>query len=223
MKVLNDLARASGRRIKRLRYRTLIFASMAIVVGFIAGMNATNIDVLAQSNDKNISLGPRSFIKPQIKIKEGRVGDKSRKFDENFKEDSDWLQHMSFQIENVSDKPMVYLRINVLFPETRASGDLMAYPITFGQRPGSKLQKGDPWLFLPKDTLDVSLASKHNEISRFVSERHSIESMNRIQLEVSFIVFEDGTAWSVGAFMRQDPNKPGRYIPNGTSHPEGKP
>jgi len=69
------------------------------------------------------------------------------------------------------------------------------------------------FLLMPKEALDISLASEYAKISNFVGNRHSISSINRIELEISFIVFEDGTAWSVGDFMRQDPNNPDRYIP----------
>lgn len=227
MKILNNLAHASGRRIMRLKsskpYRKLIFASMAIVIGFIVGMKTMNPEVFAQTNEKNISLGTPSFSEPQVKIKEVKVGEKSRKFDENFKEDSDWLGNTLFQVENVSSKPIIYLRVNIWFPETEASGPVMVYPITFGQRPGSKLQKGDPLLFMPKETLDVSLAAKYDEISRFLIERRSIESIQKIRLEVSFIVFDDSTAWSVGTFMTRDPDNSDRYIPVQASLPERKP
>jgi hypothetical protein len=43
--------------------------------------------------------------------------------------------------------------------------------------------------------------------------------MNKIQLEVSYIAFDDGSAWSVGTFMVPDPNDPGRYIDVGISPP----
>lgn len=240
MKVLNDIARASGRRIKYLRspklYMKLIFASMAIAAGFITGMKATSIDVFAQSDDKNISIFPsRDFLEPQIKIKEVRVGETVRKirevregqalktFGENFKEDSDWLSRTSFQIENVSGKPIVYLKINVLFPETRAFGPMFSYGVIFGRRPGFELQNADPLLFMPNETMDVSLATEYTRMSNFVGQRHSIQSINRIDLEVAFIVFEDGLAWSVGTFMRQDPNNPDHYILVEVSPPEDKP
>jgi len=213
-------------RLRKLNRKPL-FALLTIVVELFAWMIGTNSTIFAQSSNKSIGIFPsKTFSTPQIKIEEIRVGETVRKirevqegdalrtFEENFKEDFDWLSRASFQIENVSGKPIVYLRINVLFPETRASGNLMVYPVTFGRRPGSKLPTTNSlFLLMPKEALDISLASEYAKISNFVGNRHSISSINRIELEISFIVFEDGTAWSVGDFMRQDPNNPDRYIP----------
>lgn len=218
MRVLKDIARATGRSVKRLSLRKVtrksILATAVIIAGFFVGTKVTNIDVFAQSDDKSIGLLPLdSFSKPQIKIKEVRVGGNAKKFDENFRENSDWLSRTSFQIENVSGKSIVYLRINVWFPETTTSGPVMIYPLTFGQRPGSKFQNTDSFLLTSGDTVDIPLSPKYSDISRFVGHRHLIGTIHKIQFQVSFIVFDDGTAWSVGTFMLQDPNDPNRYIP----------
>jgi len=190
-----------------------------------AGSKVINRDVYAQTNDKIISLGPKSFLKPQIKIKQVRVGavvrniqevhegDALRSLDESFKENSDWLGRTSFQIENVSEKAIVNLTVNIWFPETRATGNVMVYPISFGNRPGSKFQIAAPFLLKPGEKLEVSLSEKYADIARFVGQRGSIDSINQIQLQVSFIAFDDGTAWNAGTLMIPDPNNPDRYIP----------
>jgi len=88
------------------------------------------------------------------------------------------------------------------------------YTVTFGRRPGSKMKTSNSLLlFKPKESMNVDLAREYDEMSHFLSERHLIESINEIKLEVGFIVFEDGTASSLGTPMRQDPDNPDRYIP----------
>jgi hypothetical protein len=218
MRRLTNMIRAVGRVAAHLSsrqpYKTVLMACLAIFVGFCIGLSALNSEIFAHSNEKNISLGPRSLLKPQIEILEAQVGGKSKIFDEDFEEDSDWLRRTSIEIKNVSAKPVVFLRINVWFPETTSSGPIMVYPLAFGQRPKSKLHThAPPLMFMPDETIKISLESKYDEISRFVGERHLIESLKRIRLEVSFIVFDDETAWSVGTFMTQDPQNPELYVP----------
>jgi hypothetical protein len=109
---------------------------------------------------------------------------------------------------------IVYLRVNVNFPETRATGNLMSYGVSFGQRPGSKLKQTNPPILLKKgETLDVFLEKEKEKIYKFINERQPIESIKKVELEISFIIFEDKTAWSVGTFKRQDPENSDRYNP----------
>jgi len=226
MNVLNSLARSGGRKVKHFKswkfYKELIFASFAIVAGFIIGMNAINMVVFAQSNDKTIALTYAS--NPQVIFPKLRVGENSIKLDEKFSESADWISRTSFQVENTSDHPIVYLAIDVLFPETRASGPVMAYPFTFGRRPNSKLrQKNEPFLLMPGEKLDISLASKYADIARFLEERHGIESINKVELSVDFLIFDDGVGWNAGNFKVQDPNDPDRYNDVGKIRPRVKP
>ena len=206
--------------------RNSAFRTVVTIIGVTASILLISIFVTGQSADKTVSFQPsKTFMAPQISTTEVRVGDDVRKVRvtrngdafftaaEDFKEEPDWLSRTSFQLENVSDKPIVYLTINLRFPETTVSGPIMLYPITFGRRPGSNTQNLEPFLLKPRETLDLPLGPKYSDITRFVGHRHSIEFINQIQLEVGFIVFADGTAWTAGSFLRQDPNNPNRYIP----------
>lgn len=187
---------------------------IAAILGYLIGLGVENsiINIQAQSEQKTIKLA--RTINPQLKITEVKVGQKDRKFNESFDAEAEWVKNLSFKLENISGKPIVFLKVNVNFPETRASGNLMSYPISFGQRPGSKLKPNKPSMLLKTgETLEVSLDKEKDKIYKFVNERQPIESIQKIELEISFIVFEDKTAWSVGSFMRQDPNNPDRYDP----------
>jgi hypothetical protein len=213
----NILARTVGRSINICRslwpLKILVVAFLTTALGFVAGLRIIEIDILAQIRDKRIRNNPTSIIKPLVQIKEPRVKTELRKFDEGFSADSDWLRHTTFRLENVSGKTIVYMIIEIAFPESSKGEGRMMYPLTLGIRPGSKLQKGDSLLFLPGESMDIELATKHADISRYLSERRSIESVSEIQVEVSFLVFDDGTAWKFGTPMVQDPKKPSRYIP----------
>jgi hypothetical protein len=130
-----------------------------------------------------------------------------------FDADDDWLSTILLKIKNISDKPIVYLAINVNFPETRATGSMMSYPVEFGQQPGSKFPaKRDPILMLPGDTLDIPLDKHYSRIKSFVEYRSRITDIRKLELEIGFVIFADRTAWAAGDFLRQDPNDPDHYI-----------
>jgi hypothetical protein len=90
----------------------------------------------------------------------------------------------------------------------------MSYGVAFGQRPGSKLKQSNTRLLLePGETLEVLLEKEKDAIYKFINERQPVESIKKIELEISFIIFDDKSAWSAGSFMRQDPENPDRYNP----------
>jgi hypothetical protein len=175
-------------------------------------LNINNLVVKAQDNEKTISLAYAG--KPILEFSELKTGQKSRKFGESFSEDDDWLKKLSFKLKNISDKPIVYLSVNVNFPETRLTGNLMSYPVSFGQRPDSKYkQHNKAMTLIHGETLEVSLDKEKDRIYKYLSERQPIELIQKVELEVYFVIFEDKTAWVAGAFQRQDPNNPDRYVP----------
>ena len=69
------------------------------------------------------------------------------------------------------------------------------------------------------ETLEVSLEKEKDRIYKFVNARQPIVSIQKVELEIGFIIFEDKTAWTAGTFLRQDPNNPDRYNPIETEPP----
>ncbi len=197
----------------------LEFVTLSVVLCSLIGLNIKNsiIKVQAQSEKKTIKLA--RTINPQLKITEVKVGQQERKFNESFDAESDWVKHLSLNLENISGKPIVYLTVNVNFPETRLTGNMMSYPMTFGQRPGSKIKNREPMVLKPDETLQVSLEKEKEKIYKFINGRQPIELIQTVELEIGFIVFEDKTAWAAGTFLRQDTNNPDRYIPAESEQP----
>jgi hypothetical protein len=133
-----------------------------------------------------------------------------------FDADDDWLNTVFLRIENSSEKSIVYLEINFNFPETRSTGSMMSYRISFGLRPGSKFpQKHDPIFMLPGDTLEIPLDKHYTDLKSFIERRHRIRDIHKLELEIGFVIFADKTCWAAGNFCRQDPNDPDHFINTG--------
>jgi hypothetical protein len=157
---------------------------------------------------------------PVVEVAEIRVSQKAVVPGQAFDGDDDWLSTVFLKAKNVSGKPIVYLAINVNFPETRASGGMMSYPVVFGQMPGSRFpQTHDPLFMLPHDSLEIPLDKHYTKIKSFVERRNPIKNIHKLELEIGFVVFADKTAWMAGDFLRQDPNDPDHYINVGSQPP----
>ena len=192
----------------------LAFITGAVILGSLIGlgMKVSLFDAYAQNDKKNVKLA--RTVKPQVKFNDLKVAQKSLKLDEDFDAEADWVKSLSFKLENVSGKRIVFLTANVNFPETRLTGELMSYQISFGQRPGLEpINDNPPISFMPDETLEISLDKEKDRIYKFVNERQPIEKIQKVELEIGFIIFEDRTAWSAGSFMRQDRNNPRIYNP----------
>ena len=158
---------------------------------------------------------------PQIRVTKIRIGEQLRQFDEEFDESDDWLSKMSLEIENISKKPIAYLQLNLNFPETRSSGNMMSYPVDFGLRPGSRfISSNKPLNFLPGEKLSFTLEEKYQRLLRFVETRHPMNEIKQLQVEIGFIIFNDRTAWAAGEFLRQDINNPDYYVNIGAKPPQ---
>jgi hypothetical protein len=194
-------------------WRSLV--TTAAVLGCLIGLggNSPFFNAQAQTSKKSIKLAPT--LKSPLKLSELKVAGREIKFGEDFEAETDWIKNLSFKLENISGKRIVFLSVNVNFPETRLTGNMMSYAVTFGQRPGLPLPTipNEPLLLLPNETINVSLDREKERLSKFVGERQSIETIQKIELEFSTVIFDDKTAWMAGSFMQQDPNNPRRYNP----------
>jgi hypothetical protein len=210
------LGKRSGsvRRISRFQLlKRLGGALLILAIGFISGTGVSHGYLFAQTSDKRIET-PKSLLKPLVKIKEARIGNQLVAFNEGFAADPDWLSHTTVKIENVSGKSIVYLTLNLDFPESAATGYPMVFPFHLGKRPGATVQTSDAALdFTPGQILDIDLSSKYTLIENFLAKRQPIDSFHKMVIQIGFIVFDDGTAWQFGSFMKPDPQDPSRYIP----------
>jgi hypothetical protein len=159
---------------------------------------------------------------PQVKINQVKTGDQVRKFKESFDGPEDWLRTLTFTVENTSTQPIVYLQINLNFPDTSVSGSMMSYSVVRGLKPKLDASGLRPaFKLMPGETAEISVGDEYEQLAKFIAYRHQMYQINQVEIVVQFIVFANGIAWSVGDFMKQDPNNPRRYLPAGRTMPGG--
>ena len=159
---------------------------------------------------------------PIVRVTKLKVGPNVRQFKDEFDESDDWLKRFGLEIESMATKPITYLEVNLNFPETKSSGPMMSYPVAVGINPDSRVSAPakKPLHLMPGETLAIGLDDDYDKLERFIRFRHSMNQIRKAQVEVGFLVFDDGTAWIAGDFYRPDPNKPGRYINVGRRPPK---
>jgi len=147
----------------------------------------------------------------EIKVSQKPI-EPGKAFDDD---DDDWVGKIFLKVKNISNKPILYLAITINFPETRATGAMMSYPIALGQQPGSRFpQPHDPIFLLPGESLEIPVTQNLAQIKSFVEKGGMpFRNIGKVELEIGFVIFADKTAWSAGGFKRQDPNNPDRYLP----------
>jgi hypothetical protein len=65
-----------------------------------------------------------------------KVKDRPITFEEDFEEDADWLKNLKLTVTNTSKKSIAYIRVDLIFPETRSTGNPLLHQIFLGRREG---------------------------------------------------------------------------------------
>ena len=171
--------------IRSFRFRRIFFflASLLVICGTasVAGWSL-NLS-LGQSRGK--AIGKTFTRNSVVEFEEIKASGKPLKFDERFDGSDDWIPTIGFKAKNISNRPIVYLAVNINFPETRAVvGAMMSYAIEFGQKPGSALpSRGEPMVLLPNDTVEINLQDHYPRIKAFIERRLTLKDIHQVDLK----------------------------------------
>jgi hypothetical protein len=169
----------------------------------------------AQGNSKTVVREHPAPREP-AEITPPKLNGRATAFGEAFQGDSDWISKLTFKLKNRSKTPITYARIDITFPETAASGPKMLHQIFIGQRPDNPSTLDNPPLYLmPKESIDISLASQVGKIERLVKSRHpSLDAVSKIAVGLGEVMFADGTLYSGGAHFKRnpDPASPRKWV-----------
>lgn len=152
---------------------------------------------------------PNQPIEINVEIK-GKVAQLNEKIDED---EDDWLDNLSITVKNISDKTITYVRINLDFPETKKTGNMMRFPLSYGQNLRAPIVSGQPEALLPGHDATVVLSGQvFTDLQMFIEKRHPLKALKKVTIHINEVSFDDGTIWSGGSFFRVDPNDPRKYI-----------
>lgn len=200
----------------KLSNRIAFFAIALLMIPFFFISRNVIASFKSAQTDKEKVIKQLSWRDEPIELTGLKVNQKEVELNKSFSDDNDdWLKDLTIKFKNKHDKAVIYIRVGLDFPETKATGNEMSYPLTYGIEPREFARNP-----LVKErvgsgqTVELKLTEKKFEgLKSFIERRHLLSTLNKVNLRIGFILFEDGTAWSGGSFMRQDPANPNSYIP----------
>ena len=182
--------------------KVLTFVTVVMVAGLVLVVRGSS----AQQPQERL-LEKQVHEKEPLRIKaiKGKKGDIL--ISKKFLDDSDWLKGLSFRLENISDKNIVFVQLEVEFPR---SDDVP--PLVFTLQYGAGLLPNDPSTANPiKPGEDVVLSFSDEDyggLQHLLGEMKYPKSIGRAILNLHMVIFDDGIMWNAGRLMKRDPNNP---------------
>ncbi|MBI1762451.1 MAG: hypothetical protein HYR56_13545 [Acidobacteria bacterium] len=181
--------------------------------------------ILAKANQDNPEKAPERRIILQHspkKIPELRMV-RSEKID-----GEDWLDKFEVEYKNFSDKPIYYICIYIILPETEPYGGASGFRLEFGDREFSNpsvyatqddlcLKPGESHVFkIPKNQI-----KNHKEaLAKWTGKEGFSPTITKVEIDLYHISFGDGTWYSAGHFFTR---KTGNIPENKLQRSRGRP
>jgi hypothetical protein len=224
MKLFNNSIHYKHSLVKPLRfYLGIIVMSLGLLtIGFFPSKSRPVIGNSIQTQNSPAQLRPshtkylgkyRFYPNEPVSITNINIKGNPVNINSHVSASHDWLKNLSFDIQNISNKPIIYISLQVLFPQTKTNGPILAYPMHLGERPRSPDQFPRQALLMPNETVKMSINDDaYTKLKNFVETRTPIENISDVQIDVDFVAFDDDTAWATGAFMHRKPGDMTKWV-----------
>jgi hypothetical protein len=136
-------------------------------------------------------------------------------FSQKFAEGDDWLNGLSITVKNVSDKPINFVELELVFPRPEGSPEPESVNrMLYGEYPAApgeeQVRHPNEPPILPGKTADLVL-SDYDGLQEFLRQTNYPAGIREVQVGLGDIVFGDGTKWGAGGLFRRDPDRPERW------------
>jgi hypothetical protein len=196
----------------RRRTVLLIALNIAFPILYVTAVSSTALGMLAQQHQKKVEKH-KTYLKLPLEVSEGKIGDKPIALGEPFDGDVDWLKGLKVKVKNKSEKTISWASILFTFPETRLTGPIMIEFLYIGRR--SDMKTPNPPLELkPSEEIELSLESHFDSIKGLIQSRGRLDEVNNVDIEVSEVMFSDGTLYSGDNIWKPNPdsNSPHKWL-----------
>lgn len=192
--------------------RCLSFLALAAAIAItISGSNSPAAGVAAQGRERIIVR--KDDFKPPVKFKAVRARGEPVKTGEKFLGGDDWLEGLTASIVNETDKPILHVRVEVHFLRPEGQPHMPPYvyvhyldygidPLLF--KPEQEYKANVPPV-PPSGEIDIILsAENYSDIKTTLTELGYPSGLEGIEMRISGLVFNDGTAWLSGDYYERD-------------------
>jgi hypothetical protein len=183
---------------------------------FALGVQAQNgaLPLPAQSAR---TLHKKFLPKEPVEIVGVKTAGQAVKFGGAFKASEDWLKGLTLNLKNISDKPIVYIAVDVRVDGTVMPRRRSAVTMAYGQRPpGPAGTPGSPAQssIAPGESVEIVLTDAlYDDLRTLVQQDGSdiSRALDKAELKINFVIFGDDSAWGNGHKLRRDPNNPTKW------------
>jgi hypothetical protein len=206
--------------IPRLRYFATGF--LALILGMLIAVST--LAWFPSQTPKKIFTRPRLMVPEIVQVFRIENNNRKVKFDAGMDAGDEWLNGTSFSIKNYSGKTIIYIELDLTFPETKSdSRPTKRFPLYLGRMPGVESEaetRRDLIAIPPEGEATLTLDEREYErLKRFIEAAQPISSINKVSVRPYFVIFDDGFAWGQGEYYRRDPDDPKKYKPIGLQLP----
>ena len=166
----------------------------------------------APADDKKKQVSQIYMFNPVVKITNVKTGGRTYAFDERFLAAGDWLADMRLTVQNISGKTIKAVLLGLHFPETVNTGIGMVSSSRYGPHPITQAENDREPAVGPDKTFEIRIDHEKPGLKRFLETRQGFDSISRITVQLDYVEFDDGTRWSGGQYMKQDPENSKRWI-----------
>lgn len=151
-----------------------------------------------------------------IKILKLRTKDKAIELGKKFSEEDDWLKGLTVTVENVSNKLISRIELNLSFPRPEGSSEeIPTYTVRmiYGREPSDTSEAEAQKQVLPGESVDVKLLEVNLPFIKEDLEKLGYpEKITRAQIMVDTVTFSDGAMWGGDEMLYPDPTNPKEKI-----------
>jgi hypothetical protein len=151
-----------------------------------------------------------------VTITDIKVNGQKVSFGKSFIAPDDWLRTLVISMKNKSSKRILFLNFDVFLRYPQGSKDQLA---TFSQPSfgNAALQRKPPSPseqligLAPGESVEVHLSDRQfSDFQKFLGDLRVPASIDKVELKIGRVIFEDDTMWSGGIF-RRDPGNPSNW------------
>lgn len=127
---------------------------------------------------------------------------------------NNWLSSLSLDVKNVSNKNVTYINLLLDIPKSGKMEEIgRIFPIFFGNRTASaatanKDSSSPLELLKPGDVVKLKMSDVLRTQLEAYLKKYEAEDIEQIRTDIREVHFDDGTGWSYGLELKQDPLNP---------------
>jgi hypothetical protein len=191
----------------------LAFTLMVMTLLLVAPGSSSSVYTRANSQEQDRLVTKKPWRVEPVRVISAKTKKKGDiKLGNSFVDDDDWLDGFTITVLNASDKIVTAVAISMIFPRPPGDGrNKFAYDLYFGPSPISHYYtRRDPKKIIkPGETGELEVRPQaYKSIKAVLQKLGYPESINRVELTVLEVGFEDGSVLLSGTFYLPDPDNP---------------